>query len=80
MDPLLGSVHALLVTGRSPHSAVKLQLDKYVKALQDMKIQVEMDDSAAGQLVRSAYNPAMGARPLKRLLERVVMTSLSRLV
>jgi len=59
---------------------LKIQLQKYAAALQEKKITVEMHDSAAKQLVRSAYNPAMGARPLKRVLERVVMTSLSRLV
>lgn len=39
-----------------------------------------MDDTAARQIVRCSYNPTMGARPLKRLLERVVMTSLSKLM
>ena len=39
-----------------------------------------MEDSAANLLVKSSYVPALGARPLKRVLERVVMTSLSKLV
>jgi ATP-dependent Clp protease ATP-binding subunit ClpB len=60
--------------------AVKIQLEKYSKALEERKIAVDLDDSAATQLVRTAFNPTMGARPVKRLLERVVMTSLSRLV
>jgi hypothetical protein len=69
---LIHTVHSL--------DAVKIQLEKYSKALEERKITVDLDDSAAAQLVRTAFNPTMGARPVKRLLERVVMTSLSRLV
>jgi len=59
---------------------LRLQFATYIKSLEERKIVVEMDDSAAALLVRSAYTPSMGARPLKRLLERVVMTSLSKLM
>ena len=39
-----------------------------------------MEDSAANAIVNASYIPSLGARPLKRVLERVVMTSLSKLV
>ena len=35
---------------------------------------------APEQVCRRSYNPSMGARPLKRIVERMIMTSLSRLI
>jgi ATP-dependent Clp protease ATP-binding subunit ClpB len=61
-------------------SILKIQFQKYTSSLEEKKITATMDDSAARAIVRSSYNPTMGARPLKRLLERVVMTSLSKLM
>ena len=59
---------------------LKLQMKRYASTFADKRIQVDIEDSAANVIVKSSYIPALGARPLKRVLERVVMTSLSKLV
>ena len=59
---------------------LKLQMMRYGDSFASKRIQVVMEDSAANVLVKSSYTPSLGARPLKRVLERVVMTSLSKLV
>lgn len=48
--------------------------------LSERKIQVVCDDAAADQLVRDAYTPDFGVRPLKRHIERVVVFQLTDLI
>jgi ATP-dependent Clp protease ATP-binding subunit ClpB len=61
-------------------SILKIQFNRYSESFAHKRIKPIMEDSAANLLVKSSYVPALGARPLKRVLERVVMTSLSKLV
>ena len=61
-------------------SILKIQFNRYSESFACKRIKPIMEDSAANLLVKSSYVPALGARPLKRVLERVVMTSLSKLV
>ena len=50
---------------------LRLQMHRYCAPLEARKVQVDMDEAAARLIVSGAYNPCFGARPLKRLLERV---------
>lgn len=59
---------------------LRIQVARYTASFEAKKIDVKLDDSACSAIVRSSYNPAMGARPLKRVLERVVMTTISKLI
>lgn len=59
---------------------LKIQMARYADSFAAKRIQVFMEDSAALVICRSSYIPSLGARPLKRVLERVIMTSLSKLV
>ena len=48
------------------------------RRLEDRHIQLELTDAAKEHLVRVGYDPAYGARPLKRALQKEVETALSR--
>ena len=49
---------------------VDLEIDKVLKRVRDKKIQVELDESAKELLIEEGYDPAYGARPMRRAVER----------
>ncbi|HEY0394465.1 MAG TPA: ATP-dependent chaperone ClpB [Candidatus Elarobacter sp.] len=57
---------------------VEIQLDRVRTRLRDRRITLEITDAAKTHLVRSGYEPAYGARPLKRAIQREVETPLGR--
>ncbi len=57
---------------------VDIQLDRVRARLRDRRIQLEISDDAKTHLVRTGYEPAYGARPLKRAIQREVETPLGR--
>ena len=57
---------------------VVLQLADVVKRLQDRNIRLEVSDEARHFIAEAAYDPAYGARPLKRYLQRELETRLGR--
>ncbi|HEV2740521.1 MAG TPA: ATP-dependent chaperone ClpB [Candidatus Elarobacter sp.] len=57
---------------------VDIQLDRVRTRLRDRRIQLEISDDAKTHLVRSGHEPAYGARPLKRAIQREVETPLGR--
>ncbi|MEA2787438.1 MAG: ATP-dependent Clp protease ATP-binding subunit ClpB [Candidatus Eremiobacteraeota bacterium] len=57
---------------------VEIQLDRVRARLRDRRIQLEITDEAKTHLVRSGSDPAYGARPLKRAIQREVETPLGR--
>lgn len=57
---------------------IEIQLRDLQKRLDSRDVLLEMDDRGAALVLKEAYNPAYGARPLRRWLERVVVTELSR--
>ena len=59
---------------------LKIQMARYFSSFLAKHMEVTLEDSACDVLCKAAYVPSLGARPLKRVLERVVMTSLSKLV
>jgi len=56
---------------------IDIQVRGLLKRLEDRKIHVELTDEAKGVLVREGYDPAYGARPLKRTLQRRVLDPLA---
>jgi ATP-dependent Clp protease ATP-binding subunit ClpB len=56
---------------------VDIQVRGLLKRLEDRKIHVELTDSAKGYLVSEGYDPAYGARPLKRTIQRRVLDPLA---
>jgi ATP-dependent Clp protease ATP-binding subunit ClpB len=59
---------------------VEIQLDNLRKRLEERHITLELNDAARDHLVRVGHEPAYGARPLKRVLQREVETALARLL
>ena len=57
---------------------VDIQLDRVRGRLADRRIVLEMTDAAKTHLVRTGYEPAYGARPLKRAIQRELETPLGR--
>ena len=49
---------------------VKLQLKDLAKRLADQQFSLEVDDAAMEVLVKDGYDPAFGARPVKRAIQR----------
>ena len=56
---------------------VEIQLDRLRKLLEDRKIEIDLDDSALGWLAQKGYDPAYGARPLKRVIQKDVQDPLA---
>jgi ATP-dependent Clp protease ATP-binding subunit ClpB len=59
---------------------VVIQLEQIRHRLEDRKIGLELSDAAVTHLVRAGYDPAYGARPLKRVLQKEVETELAKLL
>jgi ATP-dependent Clp protease ATP-binding subunit ClpB len=59
---------------------VDIQLGGLRKRLADRNITLEIDQEARRHLVRAGYEPAYGARPLKRAIQRELETPLARLL
>jgi len=68
--------HAL--TEEQLKSIVEIQLDRVRERLADRRIGLEISDEAKVHLVHVGYEPAYGARPLKRAVQREVETPLGR--
>ncbi len=49
---------------------VKLQLKDFAKRLADQNLEIEVDDAAIDVLAKDGYDPAFGARPVKRAIQR----------
>lgn len=62
------------------HHIVKIQLELLVKRLADRKITLDINDEAMAQLAREGYDPAFGARPLKRIIQRQIADPASVLI
>jgi ATP-dependent Clp protease ATP-binding subunit ClpB len=56
---------------------VDIQIELLIERLAEQKFQVELTDSAKQFLVRAGYDPAYGARPLKRAIQRYVQNGLA---
>ncbi|MCJ7808611.1 MAG: AAA family ATPase, partial [Dehalococcoidia bacterium] len=57
---------------------VDLQFIGLKKRLAERHIGVELSDSAKELLVKEGYDPAYGARPLKRAIQRIILDPLAR--
>ncbi|WP_153771313.1 ATP-dependent chaperone ClpB [Labrenzia sp. CE80] len=56
---------------------VAIQLERLRGLLADRKILLSLDDSAIGWLAQKGYDPAYGARPLKRVIQKEVQDPLA---
>jgi ATP-dependent Clp protease ATP-binding subunit ClpB len=56
---------------------VDIQLKRLQKLLDERKIALDLDESARAWLADKGYDPAYGARPLKRVIQREVQDPLA---
>ena len=56
---------------------VDIQMARLQKLLADRKIRIELDETARQWLANRGYDPAYGARPLKRVIQRHVQDPLA---
>src|SRR5678816_3030769 len=59
---------------------VEIQIARLQKLLDDRKIKLVLDSSARDWLAEKGYDPAYGARPLKRAIQKAVQDPLAELI
>lgn len=59
---------------------VTIQLGRLRKLLADRNITLELDKAAISWLAEKGYDPAYGARPLKRVIQRALQNALAGLI
>ena len=56
---------------------VNIQMESVLKRLEAMKIELSLSPAAVDLLAREGYDPAYGARPLKRAIQQYIENPLS---
>jgi len=59
---------------------VEIQLNRLRERLAERNIQLKLTEAAKDHIVRVGHDPAFGARPLKRVLQKEVETGLGRMI
>lgn len=59
-------------------SIVRLQADRVSKRLAERKMTLDLTDSAVDYLAERGYDPAFGARPVKRVVQQELETALAK--
>lgn len=59
---------------------VDIQVERLRKLLADRKIDIALDEKARAWLAQAGYDPAYGARPLKRVIQRRLQDPLAQLL
>ena len=59
---------------------VKLQVKEFAKRLADQELSLEVDDKALAVLARDGYDPAFGARPVKRAIQRDLESPIAKAI
>lgn len=78
----LNRIDEIVMFGRLDKSCiggiVKIQLERVAKRLEDRRIAIKFDDSAVDFIAEKGYDPAFGARPVKRAVQTWVENPLSK--
>ncbi|WP_036766954.1 ATP-dependent chaperone ClpB [Parvularcula oceani] len=59
---------------------VDIQMGRLQKLLDERKIEISLDDAARDWLAEAGYDPAFGARPLKRVVQKAVQDPLAEAI
>ena len=59
---------------------LKLQIDEVKEKLKEMSVNLEFTDYALAYLCDKGYDPAYGARPLKRIIQRELVNELAKAI
>ena len=66
------------LTREQLRSIVHIQVDRLAERLQKRHISLTVDDAGLQQILDDSYDPAYGARPLRRYIEKEIGTALSK--
>jgi ATP-dependent Clp protease ATP-binding subunit ClpB len=66
-----------ILSPESVYDIVKMQIDIVAKRLEEKHITLSLSQAAIEHLAKEGYNPQYGARPLKRLIQTKIMTSIA---
>ncbi|MEA2568102.1 MAG: ATP-dependent Clp protease ATP-binding subunit ClpB [Acidobacteriota bacterium] len=56
---------------------IEIQLKRLAKMISDRGLEIEISDQAKEHIAREGYDPAFGARPLKRALQKLIVDPLA---
>lgn len=59
---------------------MRLQVDEVRQRLREKRIDLQLTDKALEHALKEAFDPAFGARPLKRYLEKHIVAELSVMI
>ena len=59
------------------HAIVAIQLERLARLLEERKIALALDEDATAWLADKGYDPAYGARPLKRVIQKALQDPLA---
>lgn len=59
-------------------SIVKIQLDGLIKQLKENDIEMSYTEDAVAFVMKEGYDPQFGARPIKRVVQRLILNELSK--
>jgi len=68
------------LTQEDMKAVARIQLRRLEAQLREKRIELQVGDEALDWLAREGFDPQLGARPLKRLIQQVVVNPLSRLL
>ena len=68
------------LSGEVLRQVVRLQLVDVVRRLDELEVTMHITDAAVDHVLKAAHDPELGARPLKRYLERHLVSRLSTLI
>ena len=66
------------LTEKDIEKVVKIQLEGLVKLLRGNGVRLEFSDAAIAWIAHKGYDPEFGARPVKRVIQRQVLDTLSK--
>jgi len=66
------------LTLKEIEQVVRIQLNSVVKMLKSNGVKLEFTDAAIDWIAQTGYDPEFGARPVKRVIQRMVLDPLSR--
>lgn len=66
------------LTEKDIEKVVKIQLEGLVKLLRGNGVRLEFSDGAVSWIAHKGYDPEFGARPVKRVIQRQVLDTLSK--
>jgi ATP-dependent Clp protease ATP-binding subunit ClpB len=68
------------LTDKNLHAIAKNMILRMTERLKEKDIDIDVNENALNFILKEAYDPAYGARPLRRYLEKNIMTELSKMI